>query len=180
MTSARAIDHQTLKRLYDYNISFPREAESAPQKRKRGEAAERNWGGYKVRIMLHAAYVTSMLCLLRYDEVLRIQWSDIVMEYASDGTTVMKLILPFRKTHQNGGMYIIILLSYPMPLTSIPQTVHRSICGPTRSNHTWTPPLRSQTGGPSARRWVSSSTGMFSARIGMAVMKWGLWLIRGW
>ncbi|TFK78451.1 hypothetical protein K466DRAFT_507267 [Polyporus arcularius HHB13444] len=101
VTSARAIDHLTLKQLWEYNSRFPKEAESAPQKRKRGEHEDREWAGYKVRVMLGTAYTTSTLCLLRYDEVLRIQWKDIEL-MTIDGVPVVKLSLPFRKTHQNG------------------------------------------------------------------------------
>lgn len=57
------------------------------------------WGGARARRMLHAAYTIAFLCLLRFDEVLRIQCHDI--EVVSK--TCIKLTLPFRKTSQFGG-----------------------------------------------------------------------------
>jgi hypothetical protein len=48
--------------------------------------------------MLGAAYALSFLCLLRFDEVLKIQMHHI--EFILD--TKIKLMLPFRKTHQFG------------------------------------------------------------------------------
>lgn len=53
--------------------------------------------------MLQLLYIMSMLCLLRYDEALRIQWSDIEFQEMDDGTTRVKIELDVRKTHQNGG-----------------------------------------------------------------------------
>jgi hypothetical protein len=44
------------------------------------------------------AYAFSLLCLLRIDEVLKIEMHHI--EFISD--TKIKLTLPFRKTHQFG------------------------------------------------------------------------------
>ncbi|GBE83361.1 hypothetical protein SCP_0504090 [Sparassis crispa] len=44
-----------------------------------------------------------MLCLLWYDEALRIMWSDVHLEMC-DGTSRVRLDLPFRKTAQNGGI----------------------------------------------------------------------------
>ena len=55
--------------------------------------------------MLQLLYVISMLCLLRYDEALRIMWSDIKLE-KRNGKHILVLSLPFRKTHQYGGMSI--------------------------------------------------------------------------
>lgn len=48
-----------------------------------------------------------MLCLLRYDEALRIMWTDVRLEkYGNNGEfRRLRLMLPFRKTHQNGGMF---------------------------------------------------------------------------
>ena len=56
------------------------------------------WGGGRARRLLQAAYAFSFLCLLRIDEVLKIEMHHI--EFISD--TKIKLTLPFRKTHQFG------------------------------------------------------------------------------
>ena len=58
-----------------------------------------DWGGGQTRRLLQFAYTISFLCLLRFDEVLKIQAHDI--EFMSE--TCIKLTLPFRKTAQNGG-----------------------------------------------------------------------------
>lgn len=70
------------------------------------------WGGARARRLLHAAYTISFICLLRFDEVLRIQCHDI--EVVSK--TCIKLTLPFRKTSQFGG-------------TSLQLSLHVLLCG---------------------------------------------------
>ncbi|KAJ7803541.1 DNA breaking-rejoining enzyme [Mycena olivaceomarginata] len=70
-----------------------------------------DWGGGRARRLLILAYVLSFLCLLRFDEVLKIQMHDI--EWISD--TCIKLTLPFRKTNQFGGVkpfYLHLLLPH--------------------------------------------------------------------
>ncbi|KAK7025742.1 hypothetical protein R3P38DRAFT_3316397 [Favolaschia claudopus] len=57
-------------------------------------------GGARARRLLTLAYVLAFLCLLRFDEVLKIQIHDI--EWVSD--TCIKLTLPFRKTSQFGDI----------------------------------------------------------------------------
>jgi len=51
--------------------------------------------------MLQCIYTIAFLCLLRFDEVLRIQLKDIEVVDKLKGH--IKLVLPFRKTHQYGG-----------------------------------------------------------------------------
>lgn len=53
-------------------------------------------------MMLQCIYTISFLCLLRFDEVLRIELKDIEVIDKIKGQ--IKLNLPFRKTHQFGGM----------------------------------------------------------------------------
>jgi hypothetical protein len=57
------------------------------------------WGGGRTRRLLGAAYTLAFLCLLRFDEVLKIQVQDIKIILKEK----MKVTLPFRKTHQFGG-----------------------------------------------------------------------------
>ena len=52
--------------------------------------------------MLQCIYTIAFLCLLRFDEVLRIQLKDIKVVDKFKGH--IKLTLPFRKTHQYGGL----------------------------------------------------------------------------
>lgn len=57
-----------------------------------------NWGGGRVRVLLQAVYTIAHLCLLRSDEVLKIQVHDMTLY--ENGVSIL---LPFRKTHQSGG-----------------------------------------------------------------------------
>jgi len=57
------------------------------------------WGGGRTRRLLQAAYTLAFLCLLRFDEVLKIQAQDINLI----SETCIALSLPFRKTDQFGG-----------------------------------------------------------------------------
>jgi hypothetical protein len=88
-----------LKRIYDFNHQ-PEYWNLKPvgfYRKGKGKNIN-NWGGGRARRLLHAAYVIAFLCLLRIDEVLKIEMHHI--EFISD--TKIKLTLPFRKTHQFG------------------------------------------------------------------------------
>ena len=65
---------------------------------------DQQWGGARLRIMLQCIYAIAFLCLLRFDEVLRIELKDIEVIDKLKGH--IKLTLPFRKTHQYGGNFI--------------------------------------------------------------------------
>ncbi len=103
MTSARAVDESTIKAMWEF---MRRMSETERKSVSRAELEERPelWGGRNLRIMLHALYVISMVCLLRYDEALHILWRDVEFQKLPDGKFKLTLKLPFRKTHQNGGM----------------------------------------------------------------------------
>jgi hypothetical protein len=100
--SSRAVTAELLKAMSDFNhlpenwIIMP----YSPQSRLSQQRNLRNWGGGRVRRLLHAIYTVSFWCLLRFDEVLKIQFHDL--EVVS--RTCIKLIVPFRKTDQFGGM----------------------------------------------------------------------------
>jgi hypothetical protein len=68
------------------------------------------WGGAKLRMMLQCIYTIAFLCLLRFDEVLRIHMKDIEVIDKVKGH--IKLVLPFRKTHQYGGISVLLALIY--------------------------------------------------------------------
>ena len=51
---------------------------------------------------LQAMYTIAFICLLRSDEVLKINRTHIT--YLDDGSDGIILTLPFRKTHQGGGV----------------------------------------------------------------------------
>jgi hypothetical protein len=128
------MDEDTLRRLYDFNISFQEDV--GPDTRKRKAERRENWGGHSIRIMLLLIYIISFLCLLRFDEVLNIQWSWIKLEVYK-GRNRLKLSLPFRKTHQYGGMLFFHLGRDPgnFLFTDLPhQILHHSFCTRTRKD----------------------------------------------
>ncbi|KLO05934.1 hypothetical protein SCHPADRAFT_838709 [Schizopora paradoxa] len=119
VVSAKAMEEKTLEALYKYNLQYLREANapsySEAKKGKRGDGngegidseGKSTWAGCNVRMMLWFFYTISFLCLLRCDEALRIRWEDIsVEEWLDDGekSIRLKVTLPFRKTHQTGGV----------------------------------------------------------------------------
>ncbi|OBZ78715.1 hypothetical protein A0H81_00663 [Grifola frondosa] len=84
VTSARAIDEPTMRALWEFNTNFE-QSEAGPVSKKRKQEHPEQWAGYNVRVMLHALYLTSLLCLLRYDEALRVMWSDVHFDKNRDG-----------------------------------------------------------------------------------------------
>ncbi|KIK72417.1 hypothetical protein PAXRUDRAFT_799015 [Paxillus rubicundulus Ve08.2h10] len=103
--SARAITSALLSRIYHYNHlpenwtirpywPSPRQ----PPDNASGGRLEA-WGGGRARRLVQAAYTIAFLCLLQFDEVLKIQVHNI--SFFEGGMT---LTLPFRKTHQNGDI----------------------------------------------------------------------------
>ncbi|KAG1896031.1 uncharacterized protein F5891DRAFT_1130407 [Suillus fuscotomentosus] len=93
VTSACAMDEQTMRELYEYNINFIDED--------------------FVRLMLQLMFVTAMLLLLQFEEVLHITWSDVQFEYYQPRQRRIRLMLPFRKTHQYGGIVPFFLYENP-------------------------------------------------------------------
>jgi hypothetical protein len=85
--------------MYNFNNGFKVQPMSRQRHLADSESAE--WGGARLRMMLQCIYTISFLCLLRFDEVLRIELKDIEVVDKLKGQ--IKLTLPFRKTHQNGG-----------------------------------------------------------------------------
>lgn len=72
------------------------------------------WGGGRARRLLQLAYTIAFTCLLRVDEVLRIQCDDFVL--LDDNR--LQLTLQFRKTSQFGGasnhaMTLLVLITSP-------------------------------------------------------------------
>lgn len=106
VASARAMTEDTMRQIYEFNndpSKVPRDTPTGPASRKRKAEEPTLWGGYRVRTMLHCLYVTSMLCLLRYDEALSIRWDDVQFAKTPAGDMFLELHLLVRKTHQNGG-----------------------------------------------------------------------------
>jgi hypothetical protein len=106
-----------MKRLWEYNMTFPKD-EYGPTSRKRKFEHPEDWGGSVIRIMLQLLFLVSMLCLLRYDEALHIMWGDVHFETLMNGVQRVRLDLPFRKTHQNGGEHVLFTLQMAMCLNN--------------------------------------------------------------
>ncbi|KAJ6619395.1 hypothetical protein B0H10DRAFT_1946869 [Mycena sp. CBHHK59/15] len=94
-----------MKKLWTYNTQFPVESSSSygSTSKKGGHKHPEDWAGHSVRMMLQLLYIVSMLCLLQYDEALRITWQDVQLEQLEHGVLHIWLDLPYRKTHQNGA-----------------------------------------------------------------------------
>ncbi|KAG1747416.1 hypothetical protein EDB19DRAFT_1894019 [Suillus lakei] len=91
-------------RLWEFAWSTDRK-EFGPISRKRKAENPSEWAGFLLREMLYLLYLLSMLCLLRYDEALRITWADVTFQVSYQSAQFrVKLELPFRKTHQYGGI----------------------------------------------------------------------------
>lgn len=95
------LSQEILAQLYHHN-NKPDVAEIKPvTRRARNAPVDPNeWEGGRSRRMLHAVYIISFLCLLRFDEALKIQMQDI--RWLNE--TSFELTLPFRKTSQYGGI----------------------------------------------------------------------------
>jgi hypothetical protein len=91
-----------LSRLYVKNREY--QVQKLARIRHLGSTESTEWGGARLRTMLQCIYTIAFLCLLRFDEVLRIQLKDIEIVDKFKGH--FKLILPFRKTHQYGGLIL--------------------------------------------------------------------------
>lgn len=88
-----------LSRLHAKNREY--RVQKLARIRHLGSTESTEWGGARLRTMLQCIYTIAFLCLLRFDEVLRIQLKDIEVIDKLKGH--FKLTLPFRKTHQYGG-----------------------------------------------------------------------------
>jgi hypothetical protein len=89
---------ETLERLYHFNHRPENWSlkDYTPGTKKK---ADDHWGGGRARRLLELAFTIAFSCLLRVDEVLKIQSHDII----SLGERKLQLTLPFRKTSQFGG-----------------------------------------------------------------------------
>ncbi|THH15859.1 hypothetical protein EUX98_g9395 [Antrodiella citrinella] len=100
VTSAQAVNESNMKALSEYNKNVPRDEEITAGSHKEPD----NWGGWRVRVMLNAIYTISMLCLLRFGEVLNLMWEDVKLETLDDGRVRLEIRLLVRKTHQTGDI----------------------------------------------------------------------------
>ncbi|KIJ63936.1 hypothetical protein HYDPIDRAFT_91393, partial [Hydnomerulius pinastri MD-312] len=114
--SARAITSDILYRLYHHNHrpeNWEIREYAAGAQKALGDAGQGSpWGGGRARRLLHAAYTLAYVCLLRVDEVLKIQSHDIIVEQRPGRPDRLVVTLPFRKTSQFGQIKPFIL--YPL------------------------------------------------------------------
>jgi integrase len=88
-----------LAKLYQKNNEFS--IQPLARLRRLDSSEDSQWGGARLRMMLQCIYTIAFLCLLRFDEVLRIELKDVEVINQKKGQ--IRLSLPFRKTHQYGG-----------------------------------------------------------------------------
>ncbi|KAJ7445234.1 hypothetical protein B0H11DRAFT_1746916 [Mycena galericulata] len=93
--SSRAITPDILLKLYNVNISNA----------QYNQSTQGSWCSVMTRLMIQAACAVAFACLLRFDEALRIQMSDLeFLEDERGNGTIIKLMLRSRKTAQFGGI----------------------------------------------------------------------------
>ncbi|KAJ7499117.1 DNA breaking-rejoining enzyme [Mycena latifolia] len=132
--SSRAITPEILLNLYNYNNSNGR----STVQRMGTTSARGSWCGARTLLMLHAALTVGFACLLRFDEVLHIQITDITFLLDKHGKkTVAKLMLRTQKTSQFGGIK-------PFYLHLLP--VHEAHLCPFRALCFWISASRIRTG----------------------------------
>ena len=119
------LTQETLKKLYDFNQEDENWVvkDYAPGAKKKDDD---QWGGGRARRLLQFAYAIAFTCLLRVDEVLKIQSHDIKLMTDDQGRDGLQLTLPFRKTEQFGGAsnhaaVLLVLIISPCS--------HQAICG---------------------------------------------------
>ncbi|KAG1884892.1 hypothetical protein F4604DRAFT_1878459 [Suillus subluteus] len=119
-----AMDEPTLKELWVFNCAAERNEHVRISRKRKAEHPE-DWGGFLIQMMLYLLYLVSFLCLLRFDEALQITWHDVSFQVKDpllkghwiDATPKIfnqgifkgsdfhvRLMLPFRKMHQHGGI----------------------------------------------------------------------------
>ena len=110
--SARAMTEDIIHKMFDYNTNdtlFPAVV-TGKRRAQPVQPGAKKWRAERpFRLMLNFFYLVSFLCLLRSDEALRIQWEWLTLDEGPDipGGFRLKLELPFHKTHQTGGVYLI-------------------------------------------------------------------------
>ncbi|KAJ3759914.1 hypothetical protein EV360DRAFT_81672 [Lentinula raphanica] len=113
-TSARAITPEYIGRMYDYNRKPENWNIKAYEPTKRNTDKSGQWGGPRFRRELHLAYTLAFNCLLRVDEVLKIQAHEIRL--VPGKKQCLEVTLPFRKTNQFGKVQPFYLYALPTSL----------------------------------------------------------------
>ncbi|KAJ3562539.1 hypothetical protein NP233_g9507 [Leucocoprinus birnbaumii] len=121
--SARAITPDLIKKLWNHNIHSPVygmsqldfEAHVSKQSKAERLSSGGPWCGPRGLRLLNLVYTLAFTCLLRIDEVLKIQYQDLVpiSDTVGASNAAIKLQLPFRKTDQFGEIKPFILHELP-------------------------------------------------------------------
>ncbi|KAH9007917.1 hypothetical protein EDB85DRAFT_1866007, partial [Lactarius pseudohatsudake] len=112
-TSARAISVETMRKLYHFNSRVEVRDLRYAQRKRKADCDE--WGGQRARVLLKLAFTLAFSCLLRVDEVLKIQSHDFIQL----GGDRLQLTLPFRKTSQFGDIKPFVLHKLPIPMAHL-------------------------------------------------------------
>ncbi|KAJ3728953.1 hypothetical protein C8R42DRAFT_716828 [Lentinula raphanica] len=113
-TSARAITLEYIGRMYDFNRR-PENWNIQPfEPSKQNKDKIKYWGGPRFRRELHLAYTLAFTCLLRVNEVLKIQAHEI--QLVPGNKKCLKITLPFQKTNQFGKVQPFYLYALPSSL----------------------------------------------------------------
>ncbi|EKM84332.1 hypothetical protein AGABI1DRAFT_33038, partial [Agaricus bisporus var. burnettii JB137-S8] len=111
-SSARAITPDIMQRLYDFNVKQVHHFQLQPQTNTNVVAS--TWAGPLFRKLLVFAYTLAFTCLLRIDELLKLQAQDIVLDNEQDPDCLTLIIkLPFRKTNQVGNIEPFVITEFP-------------------------------------------------------------------
>lgn len=94
-----SIEQEIMESMYHFNHRPENSTIKDYAPGKRAEKDFDNWGGARTRSLLGAAYTLAFTCLLRFDEVLKLRLEHITLI----NEKIIRLTLPFRKTHQFGG-----------------------------------------------------------------------------
>ncbi|KAH9021450.1 hypothetical protein EDB85DRAFT_2188783 [Lactarius pseudohatsudake] len=113
-TSVRAISAAMLPNLYHFNSRVPvRDLRHSPAKKSKADCNQ--WVGQNARRLLQLAFTLAFSCLLRVDEVLKIQCHDFIQL----GGDKLQLTLPFRKTSQFRHIKPFVLHRLPDPMAHL-------------------------------------------------------------
>ncbi|KZV72098.1 hypothetical protein PENSPDRAFT_742880 [Peniophora sp. CONT] len=107
VVSAKAETEGLLRKKVEFNENY-QDSEKAAGKRSMRADDQPNWKATStIRHQLNFIYIISFLCLLRFEEALRIEWHWLTLEPDPDGlegSLRLRLDIPWRKTHQTGNI----------------------------------------------------------------------------
>lgn len=116
------MEEKVIKEMYEYALRTGCASDGNGQsytgnRKKKSKTGEHwaGWAGHAIRMMMWFFFTVSFLCLLRSDEALRLRWEFIEVESWDDNgdeSIRLKITLPFRKTHQNGGERIFCVFKF--------------------------------------------------------------------